>query len=186
LDTATLLKEASVYARDLFFTLNLTSRQERYQQQRVHVNGNKSTPQLLRYHHGPTPNNVTNSVRRTVSSIQSRKKKTILLSFGNIRAVAGLHDVILFDAHLPTVREFALELRTLFDSKRNNSFMESSTSIVCHNTHNHANINEPYELLFLESVLRDTVDSYHRRLRLFEPIGTYNNVGCFVFNRNFK
>ena len=187
LDTATLLKEASVYARDLFFTLNLTSRQERYQQQRVHVNGSGSgkhkntapSTSSTSYH-----NHNVSAARRTVSIIQSRKKKIILLSFGTIRAVAGLHDVLLFDAHSPTVRDFAHELRNSFQSKAinsSNTMSSSSTTadsayalLLNQGIQNHgSNNSEPYELLFLECVLRDTVDTYHRRLRLFEPIGMW-------------
>jgi hypothetical protein len=124
LDTSELMKTASIYARDLFFTLNLTSRQERRQ---------RGIP-----------------ARRIVSAIQPRKK-IILLSFGKVRAVASLNDILLFDAHNPAVREFAHELRTVFQSGELHG--------------------EPNELVFLEFVLRDTVDSFHRRLRLFEPIG---------------
>lgn len=188
LDTATLLKEASVYARDLFFTLNLTSRQERYQQQRVHASGDgsskSSTTQSTSTYHNNHYGSTANTARRTVSIIQSRKKKIILLSFGTIRAVAGLHDVLLFDAHLPTVRDFAHDLRNTFHSKNHtlpltspNSELTSSNEGICNlGNQTHSNTNEPYELLFLECVLRDTVDSYHRRLRLFEPIGTNVNV----------
>jgi hypothetical protein len=74
LDTSELLKTASIYARDLFFTLNLTSRQE--QKQRGIV------------------------LRRSVSAIQPRKN-LIVLSFGQVRAVVTLHDVLLLDAHNP-------------------------------------------------------------------------------------
>lgn len=131
LDTTELMKEASIYARDLFFTLNLTSRQERLR---------RGIP-----------------ARRTVCAIQSRKKKIILLSFGKVRAVASLHDIMLFDAHNPAVREFANELRAVFASGELHG--------------------DPSELVFLECVLRDTVDSYHRRLRLFEPIGMFESGG---------
>ena len=182
LDTATLLKEASVYARDLFFTLNLTSRQERYQQQRVHASGDhgskSSTHPTSNYH---VDHNVTGSAttveRRTVSIIQARKKKTILVSFGTIRAVAGLRDVLLFDAHLPTVRDFAHDLRNIFQSKTSSSPLQLPNNCneelpnLGSQAHGSSST-EPYELLFLECVLRETVDSYHRRLRLFEPIGT--------------
>ena len=124
LDTSELLKTASIYARDLFFTLNLTSRQERQQQ------------------------GVTN--RRTVSAIQPRKD-VIVVSFGKVRAVASDSDVLIFDVHNPAVRQFVQELRNVYKSGNLNG--------------------EPNELVFLENVLRDTVDSFHRRLRLFEPIG---------------
>jgi hypothetical protein len=156
LDTASLLREASIYARDLFFTLNLTSRQERIKQRgSSNVAGANFQSNV----------GVSGGARRTVSVIQARKKKTILLSFGSIRAVAGLHDVLLFDAHLPAVRDFASDLHHVFLNQH---------MATCKNGVEASNITaEPFELLFLESVLRDTVDSYHRRLRLFEPIGTY-------------
>lgn len=115
-----LLKSASIYARDLF-TLNLTSRQERRRAERV---------------------------RRTVSEIQPRDS-LLLLSYGNIRAVAGLEEVYLFDAHSPVVQEFAGELALVYRSGR---------------------LEEPPELVFLERVLEDTVDSFNRRLRIYEPI----------------
>ena len=124
LGTSELLKTASIYARDLFFTLNLTSRQERQQQ------------------------GMTN--RRTVSAIQPRKD-VIVLSFGKVRAVVNHSNVLIFDAHNSAVRQFAQELRDVYRSGNLNG--------------------EPNELVFLEHVLRDTVDSFHRRLRLFEPIG---------------
>jgi len=124
LGTSELLKTASIYARDLFFTLNLTSRQERQQQ------------------------GMTN--RRTVSAIQPRKD-VIVLSFGKVRAVVNHSNVLIFDAHNSAVRQFAQELRDVYRSGNLNG--------------------EPNELVFLEYVLRDTVDSFHRRLRLFEPIG---------------
>jgi hypothetical protein len=193
LDTATLLKEASVYARDLFFTLNLTSRQERYQQQRSHTSGDSNsksgaqpTSTYHNNHHGSSGS--SNVARRTVSIIQSRKKKIILVSFGTIRAVAGLYDVLLFDAHLPTVRDFAHDLRNTFQSKNNTppnghtSSNEECYSSLGNQVHS-TSTNEPYELLFLECVLRETVDSYHRRLRLFEPIGTTKAIApekCYL------
>ena len=127
LGTTELLKTASIFARDLFFTLNLTSRQERQQQ-------------------GMT------TIRRSVSAIQPRQD-VIVLSFGKVRAVVLHTDVLIFDAHSPAVRQFAQELRNVYTSGNLNG--------------------EPNDLVFLEFVLRDTVDSFHRRLRLFEPIGMY-------------
>jgi hypothetical protein len=154
LDTASLLREASIYARDLFFTLNLTSRQERIKQRgSTNVAGTNVQPNK----------GISGGARRTVSVIQARKKKTILLSFGSIRAVAGLQDVLLFDAHLPAVRDFANDLHNVFLNQHLSSSKNGAEACII--------TAEPFELLFLESVLRDTVDSYHRRLRLFEPIG---------------
>lgn len=123
LRTSELLRSASIYARDLF-TLNLTSRQERRRK-------------------GP--------VRRTMSAIMPRTD-VIVLSFGNVRAVAGLDHVFLFDAHNPLVQDFSRGLAQ--------AFTKNSTLLV----------KEPNELIFLEEVLRDSMDAYNRRLRLFEPI----------------
>ena len=128
LGTTELLKTASIFARDLFFTLNLTSRQERKQKR-----------------------GDNDAIRRSISAIQPRQD-VIVLSFGKVRAVVKHNDVLIFDAHSPAVRQFAQELRHVYQSG---------------NLHG-----EPNELVFLECVLRDTVDSFHRRLRLFEPIGT--------------
>jgi magnesium transporter len=76
----------------------------------------------------------------------------IVLSFGNVRAVAGLDHVFLFDAHSPLVQDFASELA------------------LCFSNNNKGLTAEPNELIFLEQVLRDTMEAYNRRLRLFEPI----------------
>jgi magnesium transporter len=131
LDTAQLVKTASVYARDLFFTLNLTSRQDR----------------------------DSHYVRRTVSAILPRGGHSILLSFGNVRAVCHIEQgVLVFDAHQPAAQDFVCELAESF---RQNA--GSSVGAVDETA-------EPHELIFLEKVLRDTVESYHRRLRIFDPI----------------
>eukprot|EP00934_Nitzschia_sp_Nitz4_P000274 Nitzschia sp. Nitz4//scaffold85_size83877//39018//40535//NITZ4_005228-RA/size83877-processed-gene-0.24-mRNA-1//1//CDS//3329559134//274//frame0 len=73
----------------------------------------------------------------------------ILLSFGNIRAVAGRDAAYVFDAHSRVPASFSHDLSHLF-----------RTDLT----------NDPPELIFLEAVLRDTVDSYTRRVRIFEPI----------------
>lgn len=86
---------------------------------------------------------------RYVSAIVP-KETVILLSFGSIRAVVGLDHVFLFDAHKPMVRAFAKEVAAVFRSG---------------NLHG-----EPPELVFLEQVLNSTVESFNRRLRLYEPI----------------
>jgi Mg2+ and Co2+ transporter CorA len=123
MDTSGLLRRASIYARDLM-TLNLTSRQEK-----------GSHPSRRR--------------RPSVSAIVPRNK-LIVVSFGNVRAVAGLTEVLLLDAHNPIVQDFAKELSAIYLSGRH--------------------LEDPRELVFLELVLRDTIDSFHRRLRLYEPI----------------
>jgi magnesium transporter len=147
LHTSELLKSASIYARDLF-TLNLTSRQERRRK-------------------GP--------VRRTLSAILPRKD-LIVLSFGNVRAVASLDYVFLFDAHNPLVQDFAQELSACY---RKNADAALAAAAAEGGSQQHQKFeqelkaiqsNEPNELVFLEQVLGDAMDGYNRRLRLFEPI----------------
>jgi magnesium transporter len=81
----------------------------------------------------------------------------MLLSFGNVRAVANLDEVLLLDADEPAVRDFAKELAEAYGAKKLSRFTGETAD-------------EPNELVFLEMVLRDTVDSFNRRLRLLEPI----------------
>lgn len=111
-----------MYARDLF-SLNITSRQERQRSRRV---------------------------RRTPPAIVPRKGQ-VIVSFGNVRAIAGLDSVQLLDAHKPVVRDFAEHLAKVYAK----GAVEAGLS---------------NELIFLEEVLRDTVETYSRRLRLYEPI----------------
>jgi magnesium transporter len=158
LHTSELLKSASIYARDLF-TLNLTSRQERRRK-------------------GP--------VRRTLSAILPRKD-LIVLSFGNVRAVASLDYVFLFDAHNPLVQDFAQGLSACYKANASAAAAAAAEAadhdggIGGDHQHQHEQHlfqqelksiqqNEPNELVFLEQVLADAADGYNRRLRLFEPI----------------
>lgn len=83
------------------------------------------------------------------------------MSFGNIRAVIGLKDTLLFDAHDQGVRSFAKELQQAIDASNKSEPSEGSL-VQCA---------DPKELTALELILREGVDSFHRRLRLFEPIG---------------
>ena len=84
-ETPQLLKTAQIYSRDLFL-LNVTSRQER----------RKKRP-----------------VQRDSAIIMPRKD-LILVSMGNIRAVVGLNELFLLDAHAPVVKEFAQEMGDIF------------------------------------------------------------------------
>ena len=89
-------------------------------------------------------------IRRMQYAIVPRDS-VIILCLGNVRAVAGLESVFLLDAHKPFVQDFAQELANIF-----------GTEVNLHG--------EPPELVFLEHVLKDTVDSFQRRLRWLEPI----------------
>jgi len=94
---------------------------------------------------------------RTMSAILPRGKE-IVLSFGAIRAVISKKDAWIFDAHAVAVKEFASDLQQHLQEQ--DSF---ATSIS-------AEQKEPFELVFLEAVLRDTTDVFFRRIRLYEPI----------------
>ena len=76
----------------------------------------------------------------------------ILVSMGNVRAVVGLNELILMDAHQAVVQEFAHEMSDIFREEALDTYAD------------------PPELLFLDEVLRDTVDAFSRRLSLYEPI----------------
>ncbi|CAJ1968864.1 unnamed protein product [Cylindrotheca closterium] len=96
---------------------------------------------------------------------------SILLSFGNIRAVCSRDSVFILDAHAKVAKSFAEDLSRAFQQSAANS--ETMTTPV-----------DPPELIFLEAVLKDTVDTYFRRIALFEPIveGFLTRVGEEVFS----
>ena len=123
LKTPEILKAAQIYARDLFL-LNVTSRQERRRKRPIQMN----------------------------SAVILPRKDLILVSLGNVRAVVGLNELYLMDAHQPVVQEFAQDMSEIFREESEDPDAD------------------PPELLFLDEVLRDTVDAFSRRLRLYEPI----------------
>ena len=165
--SAELLNSSKIHARDLF-DLNLTSRQER----RRRTSG-KTTKK------GP--------VRRALAAILPRKT-SIVISFAQIRAVVGRHYVLFLEAHDPTVQDFAKELsetyrqlanqqrfHALTTKKGTSSSGGSSGGSGSDDKSNHTSSGgrqqqEANELLFLEEVLRNAVDSFNRRLRLYDPI----------------
>lgn len=120
-----ILKRTSILPRDLV-SLHLTSREER----------------------STTKNRNKRRMARPPTAILPRTD-CILLSFGNVRAVAGRESVYILDAHSQIAKSFAKDLSAIFTTD---------------------NSGDPPELIFLEAVLRDTVDTYTRRIRIFEPI----------------
>jgi magnesium transporter len=135
LPTAEILKKTSILPRDLV-GLNLTSRQERGKERHM---------------------------LRPPTAILPRTD-SILLSFGNVRAVAGRDSVYLLDAHRPVCKSFAKELASLYQNIQNKSVDSISDDSYT------SSPQEPPELIFLEAVLEDTVDTFTRRVRLYEPI----------------
>jgi hypothetical protein len=149
LDSHSLLRKSSVYVRDLFFTLNLTTRKER-----------KSQPKMM--------------TRRSSSAILPRKD-AIVVSFGNVRALISLQDTILFDAHDLSVQSFANELRHAMQPPSSGIKADAATSSMSDPEANTSTA-DPKELIVLELIIREGVDAFHRHLRLFEPIGTYQTT----------
>jgi hypothetical protein len=133
LPPAEIIKKTSILPRDLV-GLNLTSRQERGKERHM---------------------------LRPPTAILPRTD-SILLSFGNVRAVAGRDSVYLLDAHRPVCKSFAKELASIYHSYEYSSTPSSQASPHVER--------EPPELIFLEAVLEDTVDAFTRRVRLYEPI----------------
>ena len=177
-----ILKRTSILPRDLV-SLNLTSRQERYgdsandgttssnvvgmQQNNFPTDLRKNSRRLLfRGGGGRTTTRTTLKAKlgmRPPTAILPRKD-CILLSFGNIRAVAGRESVYIMDAHSEIAKSFAEDLSALFPLKSSTT-SSSSTSA----THFDETFEAP-ELVFLESVLRDTLETFTRRVKLLEPI----------------
>lgn len=131
LETPDLLRSAHIYSRDLFL-LNVTSRQER----------RKRRPGMV----------------QRGSAVVLPRKDCILVSIGNVRAVVGLSELFLMDAHQPVVQEFAAEMSRIYRLVKQEAQTNDTTPA------------DPPELLFLDEVLRDTVDAFSRRLSLYEPI----------------
>jgi magnesium transporter len=98
---------------------------------------------------------------------------TIVVSFGNIRAIVGLRCVWLADAQDPSVQLFSRELSSLFRPKEHRPRPVAEDRVADQDSRSVDA--DAKELVFLEQLLRDTVDSYHRRLRIYEPI-----VGSFL------
>ena len=179
LPPAEILKRTSILPRDLV-SLNLTTRHERYMDMRTgkhqRTNGNifhaRPPPTAILPRSSSSTNVSTSTLSPNQDANGSSKhgtdKSCILLSFGLCRAVATRYSVYLFDTHRPVAKEFANELSTIFTSGEY-KYIEPSP-----------------ELVFLEAVLRDTTETYSRRIRLYEPIvdDVLDRVASEVFNEN--
>lgn len=92
----------------------------------------------------------------------------ILLSLGPVRAVAERHVVFVFDVHNKAARSFTRYLSLMYQ-KRSDRIKNISSSEINENQ-SITYKEEPTELVFLEAVLADTIDSFSSRIRIFEPI----------------
>eukprot|EP00536_Pseudo-nitzschia_multiseries_P007428 jgi/Psemu1/287114/fgenesh1_pg.175_\ len=87
------------------------------------------------------------------------REKLILLSVGPVRAVAEPKAVYIFDVHSKAAKLFADDLSKLYQHRSER--IESNVQL---------HQEEPAELVFLEAVLMDTLDSFTGRICIFEPI----------------
>lgn len=110
--------------------------------------------------------------RRPPAAILPRGNE-IVVSFGNVRAVVGHDSAMMFDAHNPNTQLLAQDLSKVFEEKMKealespdgeNLFVDKELMCRAHY------IGDPFELVFLEEVLRDVCDTFNRRIRLYEPI----------------
>jgi Mg2+ and Co2+ transporter CorA len=174
MQTSDILKDSSIYARDLV-SLQLTTKQE-YQ----------------------NPQRGIGASRRTLCAILPRGNE-ILLSFGAIRAVVGTKHAWIFDAQSIVVKEFSKDVSRLLKrkSKRTNDPLKNAVDTTGANSKAslhieesetlleeeeiieygdlyerslHDRSNEAFELVFLEAVLRETTEVFQRRIRLYDPI----------------
>lgn len=88
----------------------------------------------------------------------------ILLSMGPVRAVAERNAVYVFEVHNKAARSFTKYLSGIYQ-RRSDRIKNMSSSDINENRNE-----EPTELVFLETVLADAVDSFTSRKRIFEPI----------------
>ena len=164
-----LIKTSKIHARDLF-DLNLTSRQERRRRKISRISSSAAAAAA-----GAGGSAQKGPVRRALAAILPRKA-SIVISFAQIRAVVGRHYVLFLEAHDPTVQDFAKELSETYRHLANQQrYNHLTTKRSCGggaggNDDSSSSNGEAMELLFLEEVLRNAVESFNRRLRLYDPI----------------
>ena len=175
-----ILRNSSLHARDLL-TLALTSSHDVEEDNRRHRR--RRTQQA-------------SSAGRTPAAILPRGDE-IVLSFGSIRALIGKDSGMIFDAHVPATQLLASEIANTFDQRvaeskemqkwrrlaglSNDTSPEAkaqrdqNASEYIYDSSDWSNRmrydeSETFELIFIEEILRDTCDTFNRRLLLYEPI----------------
>lgn len=148
-----------MHVRDLF-SLALTSNEEHYKNRSSSEDGKKK-PKKMR----PPP------------AILPRRGE-IIVSFGRVRALIGSESGMIFDAHERYVQHLANSLAQTFARKTSEAkTIHNATQTSDQQTTNTANTpqkipycGDPFELVFLEEVLREVSSSYNRRISIYEPI----------------
>jgi len=152
-----IVKGSSMHVRDLF-SLALTSNDE-HARKVAAANANQYGGRRRKRMRPPT--------------VILPRRGEIIMSFGNIRALIGSESGMIFDAHERTIKDLANSLAHTFALKtsdvrknENDSTINTnatSSSISYDNT-------DPFELIFLEQILRDVCESHNRRLTIYDPI----------------
>jgi hypothetical protein len=104
----------------------------------------------------------------------------LLLKLGNFKAVCWRDEALLFDSHRPDVQRLATELDDVLqqmspqshdDDEENTKGLYNVDAVPDEKTRSAPPpTTSHFELIVLESVLRDVCDSWHRRLRLYRPV----------------
>lgn len=180
-----ILKRLLILPRDLV-SMNLTTRQERYEENRLQEKRHRRPGERN------SNSNNQNIFLRPPTAIVPRRD-CLILTFGNVRAVATRDAIYILDSHSQIAKSFAKEVSKYFQklsslpptsSSSSSSSPPSSNNISIPTTNSNQHdrdqetppppplpvMDEPPELIFLELVLKDTVETYTRRIRIFEPI----------------
>jgi len=147
-----------MHVRDLF-SLALTSKNEHEKASRSLDDGKKKKPKKI----------------RPPAAILPRRGE-IIMSFGKVRALIGSESGMIFDAHERTIQHLAKSLAETFAFK-NSLAKINSNDTQTPNQHTNTTTSpkipycgDPFELVFLEEILRDASSSYNRRISIYEPI----------------
>jgi len=142
-----------MHVRDLF-SLALTSKKEHEKA----INNGKKKPKKI----------------RPPAAILPRRGE-IIMSFGKVRALIGSESGMIFDAHERTIQHLAKSLAETFAfknslAKSNSNETQSPNQHTTTTTPKIPYYGDPFELVFLEEILRDASSSYNRRISIYEPI----------------
>uniref|UniRef100_A0A7S4QR36 Magnesium transporter n=1 Tax=Ditylum brightwellii TaxID=49249 RepID=A0A7S4QR36_9STRA len=167
-----ILKDSpSIHIRDLF-ALNLTSQCEvpflpsvgGKEKESVTVGGEKTDVALF---------SRKSSLSKRAGSVILPRGEEVVMSIGTVRAVIGKDSAFLLDAHKPSIKVLAEELSEIFTYKMKEALENSTGQNLTLDTQYNVRatyMTEPFELVFIEEILRDACDTFNRRIRLYEPI----------------
>ena len=173
-----ILRKSTLHARDLF-SLALTSSHE------LQEDENRRKMRRRPQYHG------SSAAGRTPAAILPRGDE-IVLSFGSIRALIGKDSGMIFDAHVPGTKLLASDIAATFELRvaeekeikwrrlaglGNDASPEAkaqnglgSADYDDWSTKIRHDQSESFEIVFIEEILRDTCETFNRRLLLYEPI----------------